>query len=72
MRRAYANANPTYPNGYSTALPGTYLAQNIALGNAANLGIEHGDWVRLSLATRREDVAEAAARLRQHVTAAAR
>lgn len=49
-----------------------WLELGVAVLPGTAFGPEFGDWVRLSLATRREDVAEAAARLRQHVAVGAR
>jgi aspartate/methionine/tyrosine aminotransferase len=54
------------------ALVEEWLEIGVAVLPGTAFGPEFGDWVRLSLATRKEDVAEAAARLRQHVTVAAR
>jgi aspartate aminotransferase len=54
------------------ALVDEWLELGVAVLPGTAFGPEFGDWVRLSLATRREDVAEAAARLRQHVTVGAR
>jgi len=48
-----------------------WLAIGVAVLPGTAFGPEYGDRVRLSLATRREDVLEAAKRLREHVTAAA-
>jgi len=44
-----------------------WLALGVAVLPGTAFGPEYHDWVRLSLATRREDVAEAARRLREHV-----
>ena len=47
-----------------------WLALGVAVLPGTAFGPEYPDWVRMSLATRGEDVAEAARRLREHVTAA--
>lgn len=47
-----------------------WLGLGVAVLPGTAFGAGYDDWVRLSLATRREDVAEAAARLRQAVSAA--
>jgi aspartate aminotransferase len=47
-----------------------WLALGVAVLPGTAFGPEYGDWVRMSLATRGEDVAEAARRLREHVVAA--
>jgi len=49
------------------ALVDEWLEFGVAVLPGTAFGAEHRHWVRLSLATRREDVAEAAARLKQHV-----
>lgn len=49
-----------------------WLALGVAVLPGTAFGAGYDDWVRLSLATRREDVAEAARRLREHVAAGAR
>ncbi len=43
-----------------------WLGLGVAVLPGTAFGPECGDWVRMSLATRREDVAEAARRLREH------
>jgi aspartate/methionine/tyrosine aminotransferase len=43
-----------------------WLGLGVAVLPGTAFGPEYGDWVRLSLATRREDVVEAAARLKHH------
>ncbi len=48
-----------------------WLAIGVAVLPGTAFGPEFGDWVRLSLATRREDVVAAARLLREHVTTAA-
>ena len=47
-----------------------WLGAGVAVLPGTAFGAEYTDWVRLSTATRREDVIEAARRLREHVTAA--
>ena len=46
-----------------------WLSFGVAVLPGTAFGPEYGSWVRLSVATRREDVVEAARRLREHVTA---
>jgi aspartate aminotransferase len=48
------------------ALVDEWLELGVAVLPGTAFGSEYGDWVRLSLATRREDVIEAAARLKHH------
>ena len=48
------------------ALVEEWLELGVAVLPGTAFGPEYAEWVRLSLATRREDVAEAAARLRHH------
>jgi len=48
-----------------------WLALGVAVLPGTAFGPEYSDWVRMSLATRGEDVSEAARRLREHVTAPA-
>ena len=48
-----------------------WLALGVAVLPGTAFGPEYGGWVRLSLATRRDDVVEAAKRLRAHVAAGA-
>jgi len=47
-----------------------WLALGVAVLPGTAFGPEYPDWVRMSLATRGEDVAEAARRLREHATTA--
>ena len=49
-----------------------WLGFGVAALPGTAFGPEYGDWVRLSLATRAEDVAEAAKRIAQHAGAGAR
>lgn len=53
------------------ALVEEWLALGVAVLPGTAFGGEFGGWVRMSLATRREDVAEAARRLREHRIAGA-
>jgi aspartate/methionine/tyrosine aminotransferase len=46
-----------------------WLEQGVAVLPGTAFGSEYRDWVRISLATRREDVSEAARRLREHLAA---
>jgi aspartate/methionine/tyrosine aminotransferase len=48
------------------ALVEEWLGLGVAVLPGTAFGAEYGDWVRLSLATRREDVIEAASRLKHH------
>lgn len=52
------------------ALVDEWLSIGVAVLPGTAFGPEYGNWVRMSLATRREDIAEAAARLKSHVMAA--
>jgi len=47
-----------------------WLSLGVAVLPGTAFGPEFGSWVRISVATRREDIADAAARLKQHVGAA--
>jgi aspartate/methionine/tyrosine aminotransferase len=49
-----------------------WLALGVAVLPGTAFGPGYDDWVRLSLAARREDIDEAARRLREHAPAAAR
>ena len=49
-----------------------WLELGVAVLPGTAFGPEYEDWVRISMATRREDVAEAARVLREHVAAPAR
>ncbi|MBI3538739.1 MAG: pyridoxal phosphate-dependent aminotransferase [Candidatus Eisenbacteria bacterium] len=69
---AFANVRGALQGRDVCGLVDAWLELGVAVLPGTAFGPEHGEWVRLSLATRREDVAEAAARLRQHVTALAR
>lgn len=69
---AFANVRGALQGRDVWGLVDAWLELGVAVLPGTAFGPEHGEWVRLSLATRREDVAEAAARLRQHVTALAR
>ena len=52
------------------ALVDEWLSLGVAVLPGTAFGPEFGSWVRISVATRREDIADAAARLKQHVGAA--
>jgi aspartate/methionine/tyrosine aminotransferase len=52
------------------ALVDEWLSLGVAVLPGTAFGPEFGSWVRISVATRGEDIAEAAARLKQHVGAA--
>ncbi len=47
-----------------------WLALGVAVLPGTAFGAEYGSWVRMSLATRREDIVEAAARLKHHYAVA--
>lgn len=51
------------------ALIDEWLGIGVAALPGTAFGSEYGDWVRLSLATRREDIDEAGRRLKEHATA---
>jgi aspartate/methionine/tyrosine aminotransferase len=53
------------------ALIDEWLSLGVAVLPGIAFGPEYVDWVRLSLATRSQDIDEAARRLREHVTAGA-
>ena len=52
------------------ALVDRWLEMGVAVLPGTAFGPEYGDWVRLGLATRQEDIAAAAAVLQQHYAAA--
>jgi aspartate/methionine/tyrosine aminotransferase len=54
------------------AMADEWLGFGVAALPGTAFGSEYGDWVRLSLATRADDVAEAARRIAQHAAAPAR
>ena len=70
----YAFANVAAARGTRDlwALVEDWLGFGVAVLPGTAFGPEYGDWVRLSLATRAEDVAEAARRIAQHAGARAR
>ena len=47
-----------------------WLGIGVAVLPGTAFGADYGDWARLSLATRREDIVDAARTLRDHVRAA--
>jgi len=63
---AFANVAAALGSRDIWALVDEWLALGVAVLPGTAFGPEYGAWVRLSLATRREDVAEAAARLKHH------
>ena len=62
----FANVGAALGGRNVWALVEEWLAMGVAALPGTAFGAEYGDWVRLSLATRREDVVDAAARLKQH------
>jgi len=70
----YAFANVAVARGERDlwALADEWLGFGVAALPGTAFGPEFGDWVRLSLATRADDVAEAARRIAQHAGAGAR
>ena len=70
----YAFANVAAARGARDlwALADEWLGLGVAVLPGTAFGPEYGDWVRLSLATRSDDVAEAARRIAQHAGTAAR
>ncbi|HEV2106592.1 MAG TPA: aminotransferase class I/II-fold pyridoxal phosphate-dependent enzyme, partial [Candidatus Eisenbacteria bacterium] len=69
---AFANVAGARAGRDLWALVDEWLGFGVAVLPGTAFGPEHGDWVRLSLATRREDVDEAARRIAQHCAAGAR
>lgn len=67
---AFADVSAVLQGRDVWALVDEWLSFGVAVLPGTAFGPEFGGSVRLSLATRREDVAEAAARIRQHVAAA--
>ena len=63
---AFANVGAALAGRDIWALVEEWLALGVAVLPGTAFGPEHREWVRLSLATRREDVAEAATRLKHH------
>ena len=68
---AFANVAGALAGRDIWELVNEWLAFGVAVLPGTAFGPEYGTWVRMSLATRREDVVEAAKRLREHVTAVA-
>ena len=68
----YAFANVAEAKGGRDiwALVEEWLALGVAVLPGTAFGPEYGDWVRMSLATRREDIGEAARRLKEHYAGA--
>jgi aspartate/methionine/tyrosine aminotransferase len=69
---AFANVKGALGGRDVWALVDEWLEMGVAVLPGTAFGPEHGEWVRLSVATRREDIVEAAARLKHHVTVGAR
>ena len=69
---AFANVAGARAGRDLWALVEEWLGFGVAVLPGTAFGPEHDDWVRLSLATRREDVDEAARRIAQHCAAGAR
>jgi len=63
---AFANVSAALAGRDIWALVEEWLELGVAVLPGTAFGPEYGDWVRLSLATRLEDVAEAAGRLKHH------
>ncbi len=63
---AFANVGAALAGRDVWALVEEWLELGVAVLPGTAFGPEYGDWVRMSLATRREDVAEAAVRLKHH------
>ncbi len=69
---AFANVAGALGSRDVWALVDEWLGFGVAVLPGTAFGPEYGDWVRLSLATRAEDVAEAARRITQHAGAGTR
>ena len=69
---AFADVSAALQGRDLWALIEEWLGFGVAVLPGTAFGPEYGDWVRMSLATRREDIAEAAARIKQHVLAGVR
>ena len=67
---AFANVSGAQAGRDIWALVEEWLSLGVAVLPGTAFGPEFGSWVRMSLATRREDICEAAVRLKQHVGAA--
>jgi aspartate/methionine/tyrosine aminotransferase len=67
---AFANVEAARAGRDVWALIEEWLAIGVAVLPGTAFGPGYEDWVRMSLATRRDDVAEGARRLREHVLAA--
>ena len=66
----FADVSAALQGGDVWALAERWLELGVAVLPGVAFGPEYGDWVRMSLATRREDIAAAAALLQQHYAAA--
>ena len=62
----FANVSAALAGRDIWALVEEWLGLGVAVLPGTAFGPEYGEWVRLSLATKREDVAEAAGRLKHH------
>jgi aspartate/methionine/tyrosine aminotransferase len=67
---AFADVSAALQDRDVWALVEEWLGFGVAVLPGTAFGPEYGNWVRLSLATRREDIAEAASRIRHHVATA--
>jgi len=65
----FADVSAALQGGDVWALVERWLEMGVAVLPGTAFGPEYGDWVRMSLATRREDIAAAAALLQQHYAA---
>ncbi len=68
---AFPDVSAARGTGDIWALVDSWLAMGVAVLPGTAFGPEYGDRVRLSLATRREDIAEAALRIQERVASAA-
>ena len=68
---AFPDVSAARGSGDIWALVDQWLAMGVAVLPGTAFGPEYGDRVRLSLATRREDIAEAALRIQERVASAA-
>ena len=68
---AFADVSAALQGRDIWALVEEWLGFGVAVLPGTAFGPEYGAWVRLSLATRREDIVEAASRIRHHLVTAA-
>jgi aspartate aminotransferase len=66
----FADVSAALQGGDVWALVERWLEMGVAVLPGTAFGPEYGDWVRMSLATRREDITAAAALLQQHYATA--